>query len=194
MSVNENPENVNLTLAAALAYAAASIPVFPCEPSTKEPVGTLVPPDRDPRGGRGYAKGTGGFKKATKDPDLIRDWWSMRPDAMVAIPTGAVSGVFVIDLDKPKQVKRGPIGELTPDGLAAWAKTGIDCKTYEVETGSGGRHIYFKYDPKRPITNKEGALKGHGINVRGNGGYVVIPPSINRAGGRYHPSNGLAMG
>jgi Bifunctional DNA primase/polymerase, N-terminal len=185
-------ETVNPVLAAALAHAAAGIPVFPCEPSTKEPVGTLVPPDRNPRG-RGYARGTGGFKKATRDPDTIREWWSMRPDAMLGIPTGAASGVFIIDLDVPKQVKRGPLGEVTPDGIAAWAAAGITCKTYEVETGSGGRHIYFRYNPEHPITNKEGAFKGRGINVRGDGGYVVIPPSHNCNGGQYRPANGLAM-
>jgi putative DNA primase/helicase len=193
VSVNDNPEAVNPILAAALELAGRGIPVFPCEPSTKEPIGTLVPPDRDPRGGRGYARGTGGFRKATRDPELIREWWTMRPDAMLGIPTGAASGVFVIDLDTPKQVKRGPIGELTPDGVEGWRRAGVEVKTYEVETGSGGRHVYFKYDPNRPVTNKEGSLKGQGINGRGDGGYVVIPPSRNLAGGQYRPANGLAM-
>jgi Bifunctional DNA primase/polymerase, N-terminal len=160
MSVPDNGGAVNNpVLDAALAYAAAGIPVFPCEPSTKQPIGTLVPPDRDPRG-RGYLKSSGGFKKATTDPALIKEWWTFRPDAMLGLPTGAVSGVFVVDLDVPKKVKCGPLGELTPDGLASWQKLRFSCETYELLTGGGGLHIYFKYDPKRPITNKEGAIGG----------------------------------
>src|ERR1700730_7611426 len=139
MSVPDNAGVVNNpVLDAALAYAAAGIPVFPCEPSTKQPIGTLVPPDRDPRG-RGYLKSSGGFN-ATTDPDKIREWWAFRPDSMLGLPTGAVSGVFVVDLDVPKQVKQGPLGQLTPDGLASWEKLGISCDTYEVVTGSGGKH------------------------------------------------------
>ena len=162
----------NPVLTAALAYAATGIPVFPCRSTNKAP-----------------CTGKGGFKKATTNIAQINKWWAQHPDAMIGIPTGTASGIFVVDLDIPKQAN----GELTPDGITAWEKTGLACETYEVQTGSGGRHIYFKYDESHPVTNKEGWFKGQGINIRGNGGYVIAPPSRNSSGGLYKPVNGHAI-
>src|SRR5262245_41859001 len=75
----------NSTLEAALEYAEAGIPVFPCK-RTKEP---LTP---------------NGFKDATTDKKQIREWWSKWPRAMIGVPTGPASGIDVLDLDvKPDE-------------------------------------------------------------------------------------------
>ena len=160
--------------AAALTYAAAGIPVFPCYPGMKEPNGSLVPQDhRD----RKPVPGSGGLRKASCDPVKIGEWWGIAPNSNIGVPTGELAGVFVIDLDLPKKAKGVPIGQMTPDGAAAWqklvAEDGGYPPTYEVTTPSGGKHNYFKFDRARPVTNREGALSGLGINVRGTGGYVV---------------------
>jgi hypothetical protein len=68
-------------LEAALSYAEEGIPVFPCNPYNKRPLTEH------------------GFKGATTDPERIRPWWREHPQAMIGIPTGSASGVFVIDLD-----------------------------------------------------------------------------------------------
>jgi hypothetical protein len=178
-------------LDAAFPYAAAGIAIFPCEPANKEPCGCLVGRDKDSQGR--WVPKSGGVKKATRDPALIESWWRLRPDAMIGAATGAISGFFVVDPDKPKPVARGPLDAQTPDGVAAWDELkraqGARGPTIEVTTPSGGRHIWFRWDPTRPVTNREGALSGLGINVRGNGGYVILPPSCRWPDGKAYVAN-----
>src|SRR5689334_19702421 len=83
-----------LMLDAALAFAAQGWPVFPCHPETKQP---LVKGDCDPYGRP--IPNTGGVKKATVDPAVIRSWWRMTPVAMIGIATGVSIGAFVLDTD-----------------------------------------------------------------------------------------------
>jgi len=154
----------NELLAAALAYAAQGVAVFPCEPCDKQPCGALVGRDRDAQGG--WIRNSGGLRKATRDPALITEWWTLRPDAMISAATGEVSGIVAIDPDAPKPVKVGPLDQLIPDGRVAWAelkeKFGGHESTLEHATPSGGAHVLFRYDPQHPLTNKEGALSGLG--------------------------------
>jgi Bifunctional DNA primase/polymerase, N-terminal len=70
---------------------------------------------------------------------------------------------------------------MVPDGMRAWISLidkhgGID-PTIEVASPTGGKHVYFRYDPKFPVTNSEGA--------RGDGGYVILPPSLRSDGKAY---------
>jgi AAA domain/Bifunctional DNA primase/polymerase, N-terminal/Primase C terminal 2 (PriCT-2) len=175
----------------ALSYAKAGIAVIPCEPANKEPIWALVPKDIGPD--RKPIPRTGGVKKATRDPKKIAEWWGVRPDAMIGGATGEASGFWAIDPDVPKPKKNGHAGELSPDGAAAWEKLkaeyGGHAQTVEVTTPSGGRHIYFRCDPARPPGNREGNLSGLGINVRGNGGYVILPPSRRWPDGKAYEAN-----
>src|SRR5690606_18016572 len=76
-------------LRAALEFAAAGWPVFPCSPNDKRPlVGESAP-----------GAGDAGLYRATTDPAQIRSWWGQWPQAMIGVPTGAPIGAFVIDLD-----------------------------------------------------------------------------------------------
>jgi Bifunctional DNA primase/polymerase, N-terminal len=108
-------------------------------------------------------------KRATTDPQQITEWWTTWPDAEIAVATGKASGVFVIDLD----------GE---EGIAAWerlkAKHGAVPLTMMSRTGKGGRQLFFKCPANRRIGSW---ARGEGeppIDVRGEGGYVIVPPSI----------------
>ena len=125
-----------------------------------------------------------GFKDATKDEKQIRKWWKRWPNAMIAVPMGPASGVWAIDPDVPKEP-----GD--PDGVAEWEETvavyGMP-PTRTHETPSGGRHVLFRWDPKRPVTNSPGVLPD-GVDVRGEGGYIIVPPS-HTADGREYKSNG----
>ncbi len=79
--------NTSTTLAAALAYAAHGLPVFPCLNEPTDPKQHKRPLTKN------------GFKDAKTDADAIRRWWRRWPDALIGMPTGASSGVAVLDLD-----------------------------------------------------------------------------------------------
>ncbi len=86
---------------------------------------------------------------------------------------GAESGVFAIDPDAPDSADE-------PDGLAAWqglvAARGGSTRVPMHLTPGGGRHVLFKWREDRPVRNSAGRLP-KGIHVRGQGGYVIAPPS-----------------
>lgn len=123
---------------------------------------------------------TGGFKAATADPDLIRAWWTKWPNANVGIATGAVSGIAVLDIDP----KRGGL-----DSLATLEEeVGSIARDAAVHTGGDGLHFYFAHPGVR-IQSRQNLLPG--IDVRGDGGYVVAPPSVHESGQRYAWKEGV---
>ena len=101
-------------------------------------------------------------------------WYRARPEAGVGIVTGAISGLVVIDIDERHG---GDVAleqlEREHDRLPV---------TVECRTGGGGRHLYFAH-PGGLIRNKVGLAPG--VDVRGDGGYVVAPPSLHASGVRY---------
>jgi hypothetical protein len=107
----------------------------------------------------------GGFKSATRDPKLISEMFSRPGAALIGIPTGRASGWVVIDVD-PRH------------GGDAWLRenqqqlppTRTHC------TPSGGLHFVFRDPPDVEIRNSQGRI-AVGVDVRGTGGYVVVPPS-----------------
>jgi hypothetical protein len=107
--------------------------------------------------------------KASTDEAQIRAWWKQWPSANLALATGAGSGVFVVDVD-------GEAGALSLNDLETIY--GKLPETLEVETARG-RHLYFEQPVgMRTKTQASGAL-GINIDIRGDGGYVVAPPSIH---------------
>lgn len=149
---------------AALTDASRGVPVFPLRPGTKEPF-----------------YGSRGFYAATTDPGKIREWWSRTPEANIGIPTGPVSGILVLDVD-PGKGGRESLAELERE-------IGELPVTYRVKTGRGGEHVHFRYPGER-VGNSAGLL-GPGLDVRGDGGYVVAPPS--RTTGAYTVLEGSAL-
>jgi len=116
-----------------------------------------------------------GLKNATVNREWIDAWWKKWPWANVGIVTGALSGLVVVDIDP----RHG--GDDTLDNL--FVKHGSFGETVEAMTGGGGRHFYFKH-PGFELKNSVGKL-GAGIDVRGDGGYVLAPPSEHISGGKY---------
>jgi hypothetical protein len=139
----------------ALALAARGFHIFPCRPHDKRPATA------------------NGLKDATNDPEIIRAWWTQQPDSNIAIATGPASGIFVVDVD-------GLDAEATLRRLEA--EFGALPATVEVITARG-RHIYFTW-PQELVRNSAGKIGPH-IDVRGDGGYVLCPPSIHPSGRRY---------
>jgi len=113
---------------------------------------------------------------ATTDPETIKKWWTQWPDANIAIATGRKSGIFVIDVD----ADRG--GEETLRSLEAQNEKLPPTAT--VITGGGGRHLYFDCPEHQTVRNSQDKL-GPGIDVRGDNGYVVAPPSRHSSGKVY---------
>lgn len=169
-------------LVAALDYAARGWPVFPCSPQTKAP---LLGNDVDPETGKKIPK-TGGFKRASCDPDLIRGWWTQWPRALIGIATGH-DRLFVLDFDPRADEDTGECWTLArlKDELEEQMGCGLPMSLTSV-TQSGGVHVWLRWpdDGGEPITNR-GNLPLH-VDVRGQGGYVIAPPSIMATGREYH--------
>ena len=118
-----------------------------------------------------------GVHDATDDVNQIDRWWhwSRYPDAFIGVPTGLKNGFWVLDVDP----KNDGITELKK----LEAKLGPLPETYKVKTPSGGYHYYFKMPDGIEIKNDATGKVATGIDVRGEGGYVIVPPSM-RADGR----------
>lgn len=145
---------------AAIEYAKKGFAVFPLKYRDK------VPLTRN------------GCKDATTDAAQIKAWWQKYPNANIGLATGSVSqNVFVIDLDIDED--RGIDGY---HSLKDWQREHGDFpETWTAITGRGGYHLYYRGNGK--IKNRAGIIDG--VDIRGNGGYVVAPPSIHKNGNRY---------
>ncbi|TSD62437.1 bifunctional DNA primase/polymerase [Aeromicrobium piscarium] len=137
--------------AAAQLLSRAGVPVFPCVPGEKRP---LTPK---------------GFHDATTDLQQVKAWWHRYPTANLAVPTGEASGVVVVDVDIHGHVNgyeafdRAQQAGLFP----SWS--------FLVDTPSGGLHIY--YPATQGVVQRSWQAAKCGVDFRGDGGYVLIPPS-----------------
>jgi hypothetical protein len=146
-----------------LGYALAGRPVFPCRR------------DKTPLTPHGY-------KDASVDPAQIFAWWgSLEPEAL-GLATGPASGLWVLDVDAPKPGREAD----GRDTLAELERQhGPLPATVEQRTGGGGRQLFFAWPQEgHPVKNSASRI-GPGLDVRGQGGYVVLPPSLHPSGNRY---------
>jgi putative DNA primase/helicase len=116
--------------------------------------------------------------QATTDEAIIAEWFETRPDANVAIVTG--NGLVVLDVDP----RHGGDETLVDIEHAH----GSLPETPRVLTGGGGVHVYFAV--AQPVGNRAGLAPG--IDLRGDGGFVVAPPSIHANARRYAWELGLS--
>ena len=152
-------------LDAALSYAKRGWRVFPL-------FGPLDPVPKDATPGKS-PRTTHGVKDATTDEAKIQRWWGMWPTSNIGLATGAE--FVVLDIDGPHAEQQlEASGYEVPESL-------------EVRTGKG-RHIYLKGDST--IRNRAKLIGGQpGVDVRGEGGYVVAPPSVHVNGKVYEFSD-----
>ena len=136
---------------AAVTLARAGVPVFPCVPGGKQPLTKR------------------GFLDASADPAQVTAWWRRWPDANLALPTGAASGVDVVDVDVHPGGSGFPAFEQARSaGFAeGWA--------WLVRTPSSGLHAYFLRTS--PTEQRSWQVPGKHVDFRGDGGYIVLPPS-----------------
>ena len=113
-----------------------------------------------------------GLHAATTEVERISRWWRAVPDLNIGIATGMVSGIFVLDID-------GDEGEASLRQLEQ--QHGALPPTVEAITGKG-RHAYFR---TRAATRNSAGQIATGIDIRGDGGYVIAPPSVHPSGRDY---------
>lgn len=134
---------------AAVAYARAGVPVFPCLTSGKAPLVRR------------------GFRDASRDLRQVAAWWRRWPEANIGVPTGAPSDVDVVDVDL----------HADRSGFAAFERARrlglVSSWELLVRTPSGGVHAYFPHAAEQRCW----ALPGARVDFRGDGGYVVVAPS-----------------
>lgn len=146
-------------LDAALACVRRGWSVIPVEPGGKKPlIPWMVYQQRQPT------------------EDEVRLWWSRVPTAGVAVITGCVSSVVVVDVD-------GPRGEASVSELAGVVTVGS-------RTGRG-RHLWFRH-PGGRVASRAGVRRG--VDIRGDGGYVIVPRSWHSSGRRYEWVEGRGPG
>jgi hypothetical protein len=161
------------TEAAALSYALRGWFVFPCHGVGDQ--GCSCRSDECGSPGK-HPRIAGGLKSASTDPEVISRWWTRWPTANVAVRTGAVSSLVVIDID--------PDHGGVPTMRRLVDANGPLTRGPVVRTGSGGWHAYFRH-PGEVIRNSAGTRLGPGVDVRGDGGYVIAPPSRHASGRPY---------
>ena len=143
----------NKMLAAALEFAARGWKVFPVAAGTKVP------------------RTANGFHDATTDETAIRLWWDGKPFLNIGVATGAASGIWCLDID-------GEPGAASLLDLEQ--RHGELPETSVFRTPRGGRQYVYNVPAGVTITSSVALLPG--VDVRGDGGYSVFPPSIRPEG------------
>jgi DNA polymerase I-like protein with 3'-5' exonuclease and polymerase domains len=147
--------------------------VFPVPPGTK----------------KSYIKADNGGMRwgATRDPDTIRRHWGRWPEAGVGVPTGIDNNIWVLEADT--------MAGHGVDGLASIAaleqQHGALPETLMAESPSGSVHRYFKHPGNNLKIKCATGKLGPGLDVLGDGGMVVAPPSTRPGKGRYRWLNDL---
>lgn len=117
------------------------------------------------------------YQKRLPTHEEIKDWYRQWPNANIALITGALSGIMIVDVDTEKGQEN--LNEFLPDSLIVPT----------LRTPGGGWHYYFQYKPG--LVNKARVIDG--VDVRTDGGYAVIPPSLGPKGKNYEWMKGLKI-
>lgn len=114
-----------------------------------------------------------GVHSASKDPERIKAWWTAAPYANIGVALGAISGIVAVDID-PRN-----------NGDETWAafvqrNSGVQPDTAIQLTGGGGMHLILRHDPERTLVKP-----GAGVDIKADGGYIVVEPSSHVSGQHY---------
>ena len=166
---------------AALQYAVAGIPVFPLHWIKQDGTCSCR------LGAMCQAKGKhprikSWCEEATTDAEKIKEWWSKTPSANIGIPMGDKSGLVALDVDTRHH------GE---ESLALLCDEHSPLpETITATTGGGGKHYIFKYTEELCLKNAVGFRDG--LDIRTQGGMIVVAPSVHGSGKQYMWDEGLS--
>ncbi|SMX87915.1 Bifunctional DNA primase/polymerase, N-terminal [Brevibacterium aurantiacum] len=147
-------EDAPLPIAARL-FAQAGMPVFPCAPGGKNPLTEH------------------GFHDATTSLAQVESWWRRFPAANIGMPTGVASGVVVVDVDVHGVNGYDAFRQARRAGLVnGWEAL--------VRSPTGGLHVYYPSGNGEQPSWQAGRA---GIDLRGDLGYIIVPPSRRIIGG-----------
>jgi putative DNA primase/helicase len=158
---------------AALRYASNGYPVFPCHTPTPTGACSCGTPDCGSIGK--HPRTANGLSDATTDAAQVAAWWKRWPDANIGLATGGAKRLVILDVDQPDAIHN------LPAPLA---------ETLTTQTGreGGGRHHWYHAPLGVSVRNTRGRLPA-GIDIRGDGGYIIAPPSLHATGQRYRPAD-----
>jgi replicative DNA helicase len=161
-------------------YASLGWQCFPIKSRDKKPLFPNAHPEGDPlhkKCNGGCGKWGHGLNDSTKEVNTLMGWIEQYPSMNIGIATGERSGMWVLDIDA---------GHGGLENLKALEDFNSPLPTTPtVQTGGGGRHYFFKH-PGFPIRNVQNSGKiAEGIDLRGDGGYVVGAGSIHSNGNQY---------
>jgi putative DNA primase/helicase len=152
---------VNQLAETALDYVRHGWSVIPLQPHGKRPQFPLLPiragPDGQPILRRPKRTWEPYQQRLPTEVEVVR-WWQMCPDANIGIVTGAISGIIVLDIDGSE----------------------VEHPTTPISLTGNGMHIFYRHPGERV----HGFVRP-GMDLKGDGGYVVAPPSIHPSGRRY---------
>lgn len=114
-----------------------------------------------------------GIKDATTDLDKIKNWWNMWPEANIGVATGKISGFVAVDID-PRNGGTETVERLEQEN----SPLNIDVHAL---TGGGGLHVLYKYPPD----GLKGSKIKNGIDIKSDGGYILVAPSNHISGKDY---------
>jgi hypothetical protein len=167
-----------LHVTTALRYAARGVAVFPVPPDSKKSYKSA-----DHSDGRKWG--------ATSDPAEVRRDFTRWPNARIGIPTGIVNKIVVVETDTEAGHGHGV------DGQAALAQLEVEHgalpETRTAISPSGSVHRYFRHPGAGIKIKTTASVIGTAIDVRGDGGMVIAPPSVNLDGRRYRWINKLPI-
>ncbi len=122
-----------------------------------------------------------GRNSASYDPEQISKWWERWPDANIGVVTGSETDLVVLDLDV--KVEGGIDGIENAKEIYAWKPEG----PYQRTGGGGLQAFYRRPDSADKVKSCTGAGSlAPGVEVKADGGYVVVPPSDHISGGSYN--------
>lgn len=136
----------------ALSYLQQGLSIIPCDKKKKPLITSWLP-----------------YQKEPPTEQQVGEWWDRWPDANIAVVTGEVSGIDIVDIDE----QQGFVA------LSKYIPAGIS--TPAVKTPRGGMHLYFQHHPG--LRNNARAIPG--CDLRAEGGYAIMPPSSNGDGKPY---------
>lgn len=142
---------------AALEYMDMGLSIIPVDRKTKKPLLDAWKP----------------YQSQLADLAEVSRWFVRHPTLNLAFATGRVSNIVVVDADGPEAIAFCEANKLTSP---IWVESG---------RAEGGRHYYFRHPGGSEVPNRGKMYGRKDLQLRGDGGYIIAPPSVHETGRRY---------